>query len=196
MAEILYGRAAIEAEQTYNAFADVNYEYVLSKAGEKEGRTFTQEEFEEWYEEITGECPDDLDSEYQAALIERYGEAAVQLEILSDTPEEDEEQVLAWLRKLLVKEKFCGVSDWDDSPLSWNRTGLALGRLVKQGRLVKRDGAYLVPHDFELSLSGVLCDGCDEDFGWTHIPTKLHRECARALISALSAALGEESPAS
>jgi hypothetical protein len=192
VAEFIYGMEAVKARATYTAYADVNKEYVLNRVKEIEGLTLTWDEFEERWEETKNECFDELEADDQAALVQLYGERAVELEIVSDTAEEDEGQVLAWMRTLLTNEKWCGIADWDDSPLPWNRTGLALDRLVKKGQLVKNDDVYCIPHDCEFSLRDVLCDGCEEGFGWTHIPTKLHKECAQALMAVLSAAIGGE----
>jgi hypothetical protein len=195
VATILYGRAAIEAQASYMAYADVNHEYVLMKVRESEGVTLTWEEFERrWYKD-TQQCADEWDEDFQLTLINRYGDAAVELEIESDTAEEDERQMLAWMREIMRAERYCGVYDWGDAPLPENRAGLALQRAVKKGLLVQTEDyhgtLYRLPSDFEVSLN-VMCYGCNEDFGWIHRPTALHKECARALVAALNAALGDE----
>lgn len=187
MAEFLYGMAAIKVRETYTAYPDVNKEYVLGRVKELEGVTLTWEQFEKRWEDAKDAELDELDEGDLFALMELYGERAVEVEILSDTAEEDERQILAWLRRLLVEEKWCGVADWDDAPLPWNRAGLALDRLVKQGRLIKDDGVYRIPPDHKIALRGVLCDGCEDDFHWFG-DIKAHHECLLALIAALQEA--------
>lgn len=149
-------------------------------------------------------------------LVARYGDGWIYVPVEGDRPEVEERVVLRMFRGFLGEEEpFCG-GDILDLAATYNPrlgdTGFhksastnllfhAALRLVDKGLLEDvadrrplPDGAtksygnrrfYLLA-DVEVSLAGVLCDSCAEEFAGSS--AGLHRECARRLRHALAKA--------
>lgn len=203
MAETLYGKAAIEAESIYPSLFTLRDEHARLKESEIQGRDLSWDEFEDVFEKEYGEVWDCAwdDEKRQDFLIQRYGDEVIVFEVVSDTPDEDERVVLQWLTdEILAKQKWCGVCEWDDSPLGDDhRTAMALERLVAKGTLKKdkdHNGMplYLVPYDLTINLDNVMCDACADEIRYLSGTEQFHKTCAHSLIAALQKAIDGDSP--
>jgi hypothetical protein len=151
-------------------------------------------------------------------LIERYGDSWVCVPLEGDHPEEEERVVLRMFRGFLKEEEpFCGGDLLDLAAEyrprlrntgfpSWANSNLlfhAALRLVEKGELetvmdrkplpkgaVQSYGnrLFFVPPDVEVSISGLLCDRCSDELGYSSL--SLHRECAARLKAALGKIIG------
>jgi len=146
-------------------------------------------------------------------LVERYGDQWVCVPLRGNHPEQEEEAALGLFRNLLsAEEPVCegdildlatdyGLQLVDTGFPPWATTNLlyhAALRLVAGGWLgavmdknppPEAEGRsygnrrFFVPPDAEVSLSGVLCDRCQDEMQYSS--PGLHRECAARLRTAL-----------
>src|SRR5437588_1659084 len=146
------------------------------------------------------------DGENFELLVARYGDGWIYVPLEGKHPEEEERVVLRMFRGFLkAEEPFSGGDILDLSSTYYPRlkdTGFhkdanpnllfhAALRLVEKGELEAEmdpnplpeaatrsygNRRFYMPADFEVSLSGVLCDACSEEFGGS--AAYLHGECA------------------
>lgn len=156
-------------------------------------------------------------------LVGRYGDGWVYVAVEGNDPAGEERAVLRLYRGLLRgQEPFCGGDILDLAtryaprlkdtgfPRDANLNLLfhAALRLAKRGLLeAERDarpradgdwGSYggrrfFVPADAEVSLEGVMCAQCRDDWGFSS--AHLHRECAARLRAALGTSEVRKAPA-
>jgi hypothetical protein len=153
------------------------------------------------------------DGENFKLLVERYGDQWICVPLEGNHPEEEERVVFRMFRGFLKEEEpFCG-GDLLDLAVeyrprlkntgfpSWANSNLlfhAALRLVEKGELeavmdrkplpkgsVQSFGhrRFFVPPDVEVSISGLLCDRCSGEMGYS--PLSLHQECAARLKTAM-----------
>jgi len=152
-------------------------------------------------------------------LIERYGDGWIYVALEGNHPDEEEREVLRLFRGLLKeKEPDSGGNLMDlvtiygsklrntgfPSDASLNLLFHAALRLVERGELeavmdrssLPKDGKksygnrrFFVPADGKISLSGVLCDRCQDEFSYWS--PSLHRECAARLRNILRKVIGK-----